>query len=219
MNSTLQNMRTRKSAREFTNELISERDLQELLESVRRAPSGKNSQPWKLALVQGEPLEKLRTALCEKFDAGEKPTPDFDSSLLQIYRGRAIDLGKALFIHKGIAREDKVARRKHDRANFELFGAPQAFVLTCNKEHVDTTLMDLGIFAGYLMLGLESLGYACCPQVSSASYTCVYHDILQIPETDAIAMVFPFGKPLPGSHVNAFDTTREPVENWFKTIK
>ncbi len=219
MNLTLRNMRSRKSAREFTSELISESDLQELLEAIRRAPSGKNSQPWKLALVQGEPLEKLRSALCEKFDAGEKPSPDFDSTLLQIYRGRAIDLGKALFAHKGIAREDKEGRKRHDRANFELFGAPQAFVLTCNREHVDTTLMDLGIFAGYLMLGLESLGYSCCPQVSSASYTDVYHDVLQIPETDAVAMVFPFGRALPGSHVNAFNTTREPVENWFRLVK
>lgn len=216
MNSTLQNMRSRKSAREFTGELISNEDLQNLLEAIRFAPSGKNSQPWKLTLVQGETLEKLRAGLCKKFDAGETPHPDFDSTLLQIYRPRAIALGKALFTHKGIAREDKAARKRHDRANFELFGAPQAFVLSCLPEHVDTTLMDLGIFAGYLMLGLESLGYSCCPQASSASYPEVYHEVMPELEGESIAMVFPFGRALPGSHVNAFEAGREPVESWFR---
>lgn len=219
MNETLRSMRSRKSAREFTNDLISKEELDSLLESIRFTPSGKNAQPWKLTLVQGGTLEKLRSELCEKFDNGEESHADFDFTVLPAYRPRAIALGKALFVHKGIARLDKEARRLHDRANFELFSAPQVFILSCLPERADTTLMDLGIFAGYLMLGLESLGYKCCPQVSTAGYPDAIRKAIPSLEGQSIAMVFPFGKPQEGSHVNAFEAGREPVENWFEFLK
>lgn len=211
-------MRNRASKREFTSEKIGEGALNEILEAVRRAPSTKNSQPWKLTLVEGARLERLRQKLCEKFDEGAAMKPDFSSALPPAYKPRAVDLGKKIFIHKGIAREDKAARRRHDRENFLLFGAPQAFILSTIPEHSEANLMDLGIFSGYLMLALEAAGLATCPQVSPAYYPDAIREVLPELGEEKIAMVFPFGVAKPGSHVNEFRSPREEVGAWFRRL-
>lgn len=218
IDSFLQLMQSRKSAREFEPYVATDEEIQKIVEAVRRAPSSKNSQPWRLRLFQGEKLEQLRASLCKRFDEGVEPHPELDARPLPAYRRRAVDLGKALFIHKGIAREDKEARRLHDRLNFELFNAPQAFLLGVDREAFHQgTLIDCGIFLGYLLLAVEAAGFASCPQMSPLIYPDAFHEILG-EESTLLLCVLPFGKPLPDSHVNAFETTREPSNVWFSKV-
>lgn len=210
-------MKARRSAREFTSEKVSEKTLLEILEAVRFAPSSKNSQPWKLTLVEGPRLETLRSALCEAFDNGEKGKGDFSTELLEVYRARAISLGKALLIHKGIERTDKEARRLHDRKNFEFFGAQQLFLLSAHFEYTETTLFDLGIFSGYLMLALENKGLASCPQVSILCYADKIRRLIPELKDEKIALALPFGY-AKNSPVNAFISEREELPVWFRRI-
>lgn len=211
-------MQNRKSAREFADYVVNDAEVTAIVYTVRRAPSSKNSQPWKLRLLQGESIEKLRNALCKRFDENAEPNPELNAPLLPAYRKRAIELGKALFVHKGITREDKEARRLHDRANFELFNAPQAFVLGVDREAFhEGTLIDCGIFLGYLLIAIEAAGFACCPQMSPLIYPDALKEVLD-DESILFLCIVPFGKPLEGSHVNAFETSREPSDIWFKKI-
>lgn len=212
-------MQSRKSAREFESYVATDAEVNEIVEAVRRAPSSKNTQPWRLRLLQGEPLEKVRAGLCKRFDENVEPHPSLNALLLPQYRRRAVDLGKALFIHKGIAREDKEARRRHNRLNFELFNAPQVFVLgvDCEAYH-EGTLIDCGIFLGYLLLAIEAAGFASCPQMSPLVYPDAFTDVLPADADTQFLCVIPFGKPLAGSHVNAFEATREPASVWFQKV-
>ena len=212
-------MQSRKSAREFEPYLATDAEVSAIVEAARRAPSSKNTQPWLLRLLQGESVEKLRKGLCERFDADVEPAPELDAPLLPQYRRRAVDLGKALFIHKGIAREDKEARRLHDRANFELFGAPQAFLVGVDREAFHQgTLVDCGIFVGYLLLAIEAAGFACCPQMSPLIYPDALHEAMAGDENVLFLCAVPFGKPKAESHVNAFETTRLPADEWFRKV-
>lgn len=211
-------IKSRHSAREFSEKEFPENVLHEILEMARFAPSSKNTQPWKLSLVEGARLEALKKELCLQFDNNASCRPDFTQSLQEIYRPRAIALGKSILTYKGIAREDKEGRRLHDRANFEFFGANAILILSVLPEPNETTLMDLGIFAGYLMLAIENAGLSCCPQVSVANYADSFRKILPELSEEKIAMVFPLGYALENSHLNAFEATREPYENWFRKI-
>lgn len=210
-------MLSRKSAREFEPYVATDAEISSIVEAVRRAPSSKNTQPWRLRVLQGEALEKLRSALCKRFDEDVAPAPELEAPLLPAYRRRGVELGKSLFIYKGIAREDKEARRLHNRANFELFNAPQVFALGVDREaYHEGTLIDCGIFLGYLLLAIEAAGFACCPQMSPLIYPDALREAMPEDEGTLFLAVLPFGKPLAGSHVNAFETTREPAEVWFK---
>ncbi|MGQ9477861.1 MAG: nitroreductase family protein [Candidatus Bipolaricaulia bacterium] len=53
----------RRSVREFTNEPVSEQELEKILEAGRWAPSGKNTQPWTFVLVKSKKKREALAAL------------------------------------------------------------------------------------------------------------------------------------------------------------
>lgn len=219
MDSLLDVMLSRRSAREFDSFVVPEEDIQKIVEAVRRTPSSKNTQPWRLRLFQGESMEKLRNGLVKNFDDRITLAPELNLPLLSQYRPRAVALGAALFAHKGIVREDREARRRHDRRNFELFDAPQAFVMGVQRgEYHEGTILDCGIFLGYLLLAIEAAGYRSCPQMSPLTYPKVFVDVAPDDTDTRYFCVIPFGKPKEGAHVNDFVTEREPADVWFRKI-
>jgi len=56
-------IRTRRSIRKFTKEAVSDEVVDQILESGLWAPSGKNNQPWKLAIIQDTVLKESLAVL------------------------------------------------------------------------------------------------------------------------------------------------------------
>ena len=69
----LEAMHARRSIREFEPELVPAETIRQLVEAAGHAPSSKNTQPWRLYLVQGAALNALRADYLAAFDAGEPP--------------------------------------------------------------------------------------------------------------------------------------------------
>lgn len=53
----------RRSIREFSDEPVSEQDLELILEAARQAPSGENAQPWRFIIVKDEAMRKKMGAI------------------------------------------------------------------------------------------------------------------------------------------------------------
>jgi len=88
---------------------------------------------------------------------------------------------------------------------FVFFGARQVFFLATQESAFSYgTFLDCGFVLDNLMLGLASLGLGSCPQFSAMAYP----DLLKKHITGSEGALFiaglPFGRPKPGSHVNAF---------------
>jgi nitroreductase len=56
-------IRTRRSVRRFTREVVSDEAVDEVLESGSWAPSGKNNQPWKFAVLRDRALKESLASL------------------------------------------------------------------------------------------------------------------------------------------------------------
>jgi nitroreductase len=54
MNSIIQNIKSRRSIRNFKNKVIPKHLLEEIIESARFAPSSHNSQPWNFIIIRNE---------------------------------------------------------------------------------------------------------------------------------------------------------------------
>ncbi|NPE27899.1 nitroreductase family protein [Methanococcoides sp. SA1] len=54
MSTTIETILNRRSVREYTDEKVSEKDINTILDCARWAPSGLNNQPWKFIIVQDE---------------------------------------------------------------------------------------------------------------------------------------------------------------------
>jgi nitroreductase len=222
MTTALAAMHARRSIREFESEPLPLETIREIVTAAGRAPSSKNTQPWRLYLIQGDALAALCRDNLAAFDAGRKPEPGYRYSpdpLPEAWMARARACGIGIFKHKGIGRDDADKRRAHDRENFHFFGAPHVFFLgTQASAYSYGTFLDCGFVLNNLMLGLAALGNGSCPQYSAV----VYPDILRrhLPGTDDTLFIagLPFGRPKAGSHVNLFQPPRLPVEEWFHTI-
>jgi nitroreductase len=213
----------RKSIRAFTGELVPADVVQSMVLAASRAPSSKNTQPWKLVLLQGQVLENLRMDYLAAFNEGKPPTFEYTYSpepLPEAYKKRAIDLGKAFLAHKGIGREDKEKRKEHDGENYKFFGAKQVFFLAVNKgEYGQGTLLDCGLFLQALITELHNRGLGCCPQYSVMAYPDLLYK--HIPNSDGLLflLALPFGYPKADSIVNTFTTKREPLESFFRIVE
>lgn len=222
MLSALESMHARRSIREFEPELVPADTIRQVVEAAGHAPSSKNTQPWRLYLVQGAALKALVADYLAAFDSGRAPKPGYRYSpdpLPDSWMARARAVGYGIFQHKGIAREDKEKRRQHDRENFEFFGAPQVFFIgTQESAYSHGTFLDCGFVFDNLMLGLVSLGLGSCPQFSAVAYPDLLRKHIPGSEDTLFIAGLPFGRPKAGSHINAFQPPRLPVEEWFKVV-
>lgn len=62
-NPVIEAIRTRRSVRQFTREPIPDEALNQILESAMWAPSGKNHQPWKFAIIRDPATKNALAAL------------------------------------------------------------------------------------------------------------------------------------------------------------
>jgi len=213
----------RKSIRAYTNEIVPADVVQSVVLAASRAPSSKNTQPWKLILVQGQALENLRQDYVAAFNSGKAPSFEYKYSLDPLpeeYKKRAVDLGKAFLTHKGIAREDKEKRKEHDAENYRFFGAKHVFFLAVNKdEYGQGTFLDCGLFLQSLITELYNRGLGCCPQYSAMAYPDLLRKHIPDSEKSLFLLALPFGYPKADNVVNTFVTQREPLEVFFRVVE
>lgn len=214
--SAMELMKERYSCRAYLPELPNRKKVMEAVEAASFAASSKNTQPWMLHIGIGESCDKVRASLTEAFDTGTPAGADYKyapDTLPQELMDRARSCGFALFQHKGIGRDDKVARKEHDRENFKLFGAPAVAVLSLPAQSEKGNFLDAGQFLGYFMLALREVGYESVPMFSVANFPRALRTSLSIPDDRIVVCAVAFGIPDTDAHVNAFRTTREPAEN------
>lgn len=69
MENVIENIKSRRSARKYKNEQISDEALYTILESAKHAPSGGNSQTWNFTVIQNqEILLKLNSYIRDAFE-------------------------------------------------------------------------------------------------------------------------------------------------------
>ena len=62
----------RRSIRAFNPEPVPREVLEEIMENALWAPSWGNTQPWRLTLIGGETLEKIKEEYVQMFGKGNK---------------------------------------------------------------------------------------------------------------------------------------------------
>lgn len=120
-------IRDRISTRAYLDKPVSKETITTILETARWSPSGTNTQPWKVCVVQGATLNAISDALLDAQKNGIKPNPDYDyypKEWVEPFKGRRFECGMALYKALQIGREDKEKRIEAALANYRFFGAP-----------------------------------------------------------------------------------------------
>jgi nitroreductase len=184
-------IRTRRSVRDFLPDPVPQTVLDDVLRDALWAPSWSNTQPYRIAVATGALRDRIRDALCARFDAAaeaqrggiagklrlllaRKGLPDGDYSTSFEYpsdlqpRRRATGFG----LHEllGNARSDMAARSRQLRRNFEFFGAPTVMFLFVHAGLREFAVLDAGTFLQTLMLSAHARGLATCAEGALATW-------------------------------------------------
>ncbi len=212
----------RRSVRGFLHTPVDPTLLHDLAVKASRAATGGNLQPWHIAVVQGEPMARLKEIMADRIATGVTETPAYDiypKDLTAPYRDRRYAVGEAMYAHLGIPRDDKPARQKWFARNFEFFGAPAAYFCTVDKRMGPPQWSDLGMYLQNLMLLAVEAGLATCPQECWAMYPETVGRFLDMPEDRMLFCGMAIGYEDKSVPANALRTERANEAEWLTTIR
>jgi len=216
---TLEAMRNRTSTRAYLNTPVARSTVEMILDGARWAPSGVNTQPWHVAVVTGETIQRISAALLAARTAKEPERPDYryyPSHWEEPYKSRRMVCGLAMYKALGISREDTERRLKTWNLNYSFFGAPVGFFFFLDRTLSQGSWVDMGMFIQSVMLAARTFGLATCPQAALAEYPDIVRQYLDIPESRALVCGMALGYPDLSDPVNQYRTAREPVANFTK---
>ncbi|MCI8910928.1 MAG: nitroreductase [Oscillibacter sp.] len=203
----------RHSIRGFLDRPVPRETLEQVLELASRAVSAQNTQPWKLCVARGEPLDAIRAETAGRVREGLPLDMDYPP-LEGVYRRRNIDVAKQLFGAMDIAREDRERRDWWTERGFRFFDAPVAIILCMDSSLEEAPYrLDLGCLIQNICLAAMEYGLGTCVEYQGIAYPDVLRKHLGLSEDLRIACGIAVGYPDPDFPANHVVTGREPLEN------
>lgn len=167
---------SRMSTRAFLPTPVPRETLEHLLALASRAPSGTNTQPWKVYVLQGASRDTLVDKVCSAHDAiRAKPElaaqyreeyPYYPEKWVSPYIDRRRENGWGLYGLLGIGKGDKDKMHAQHHRNFKFFDAPVGLMFTLDRVMGRGSLVDYGMFLQNLMIAARGHGLHTCPQAA-----------------------------------------------------
>lgn len=220
-NPLLAAIRARHCKRAFLDRPVPRGILEAVLRAAAHAPSTRNIQPWQVVVLEGAARDGLSRRLCEDFDRGLPPRPDYANRppvLDAALEERARAWGAGMYGTLGIAREDGAARRDWQRQNFLFYGAPVEMILHLPANAAPGTFLEAGLFLQNVMLGLAACGLGSCPQYSVAGYSETIRSYLGLGRDRLIVCGLAVGYPDASAPINGYVPARAPLEAYVRWL-
>lgn len=212
-----QALQERKSTRAFEARVVEEEKIRAVLDAARHAPSGVNTQPWKVAVVSGEKLQQVTSAMESAFRGGQKGKMDYQYYPLEWqgdYKERRKACGLQMYQTLEIGREDKERQMDQWAANYRGFDAPVILFFLMDGVMETGSFLDYGMFVQSVMLAAQEQGLATCPQAALAEYPEIVKQQLGYAEDTVLIAGMAMGYEEKGALINSYRTPREEVDGF-----
>ena len=215
---------TRRSIRAFLPTPVPRADIEAILEAASRAPSGTNTQPWKVYVVTGESLARLSRALLAAHDDPQRDAlyqeeyPYYPQRWVSPYIDRRRKIGWDMYGLLGIGKGDKARMHEQHAQNYRFFGAPVGLFFTIDRVLERGSWLDYGMFLQAIMTAARGRGLDTCPQAAFTPFHRVIETHLGLPPEEQLVCGMSLGFADESAPVNALRTEREPVERFTRFI-
>ena len=212
----------RKSVRAFTSQEVDKSLIKTILESAGHAPSGVNTQPWKVVVLTGEKKQQLQKQMEDAFVGGQRGKMDYQYYPLEWtdpYKSRRKECGLQMYSALEITRDDKEKQLKQWAANYRAFDAPVMLLFYMDAVLETGSYLDYGMFLQSLMLAATEQGVATCPQAALAEYPEIVKSFLNLDQDCVLLCGMSMGYEDTTAAVNSYRTSREAIENWVQFIE
>lgn len=195
--------------------------VEEILQVASRAPSGSNTQPWRVYVLQGAARDELVDRVSKAYDAiYEQPEladqyreeyTYYPRQWVEPYRGRRRANGWGLYGLLGIQKGEKDKMHAQHRRNFRFFDAPVGLIFTMDRILEQGSMMDYGMFLQNVMVAARARSLHTCPQAAWNRFGSIILPLIGAGEGEMLVCGMALGWADESEAVNSFWNTREPV--------
>ena len=215
---------TRRSVRAFLPTPVPRATIERILAVASRAPSGTNTQPWKVYVLTGEPLRSLSRKLVAAYDDPEESArhteeyPYYPTEWVSPYIDRRRKVGWDLYGLLGIGKTDKARMHAQHRRNYEFFGAPVGLMFTIDRILRQGSWLDYGMFIEGVMVAARAHGLDTCPQAAFTPFHRIVTEAIGAPANEQLVCGMSLGWADASAIENTLVTEREPVAGFARFL-
>ena len=203
---------------------VARAEIEHILDVASRAPSGTNTQPWKVYVLQGAARDTLADKVCAAHDAiyadptlAEQYREEYDyypTRWIPPYIDRRRENGWGLYGLLGIQKGEKDKMHAQHQRNFRFFDAPVGLMFTMDRILGRGSLMDYGMFLENIMVAARARGLHTCPQAAWNGFAKIILPHIGAGDNEMIVCGMSLGYADLDARVNTFHTPREPASNF-----
>ena len=211
---------SRRSIRAFLDQPVAREDIEKILEVASRAPSGTNTQPWKVYVLTGQ----ARTALSEAIlavhldpELSRQHTEEYayyPREWVSPFIDRRRKVGWDLYSLLGLTRDNKEGMAAQHARNFRFFDAPVGLIFTIDRVMEQGSWLDYGMFLQNIMVAARGRGLDTCPQAAFTQYHRIIAEQLRLPANETVVCGMALGWADPAKIENSLVTEREPIASF-----
>lgn len=207
---------SRRSIRAFLDQPVEREDIARILDVAARAPSGTNTQPWKVHVLTGAARERLSKAILAAYadpgqaDAHHEEYPYYPREWVSPYIDRRRKVGWDLYSLLGLTRDNKAGMAAQHARNYAFFDAPVGMIFTIDRIMEQGSWLDYGMFLQNIMVAARARGLDTCPQAAFTQYHRIIAAELGLPPNEMVVCGMALGWADPERVENSLETEREP---------
>jgi nitroreductase len=212
---------SRRAVRAFLPTPVPRQTVEDILAVASRAPSGVNTQPWKVTVLTGDAKANLSRKVLAAHDANIGSSGvdvgEYDyypTEWVSPYLERRRKIGWDLYSLLGIAKGDKARMHAQHGRNYVFFDAPVGMIFTIDRILRQGSWLDYGMFLENIMVAARGRGLDTCPQAAFIGYHQVIAEHLALPASQMVVCGMSLGYADNDAPENRLVTEREPVSSF-----
>jgi nitroreductase len=216
---------SRRSIRAYLPTPVPRQTIEEILAVAARAPSGTNTQPWKVYVLTGAARQRLSASICAAHDDPAQRAQHteeyayYPTEWRSPYVDRRRKVGWDLYSLLGIGKADKARMHAQHARNYAFFDAPVGLIFTIDRVMQQGSWLDYGMFLQSVMVAARARGLDTCPQAAFTQFHRIISEELQLPPEEMVVCGMALGHADPKAVENTLVTEREPVSGFARFME
>lgn len=216
---------SRRSVRAFLPTPVPRATIEDILRVASRAPSGTNTQPWRVHVLLGEARAALTHKILAAFDDPAQASqhaedyPYYPAEWFPPYLERRRKLGWDMYALVGIVKGDKARMHEQHGRNYRFFDAPVGLIFTIDRRLAQGSWLDYGTFLQSVMVAARARGLDTCPQQAFSRFHRIIEQHLALPPKQMVVCGMSLGWADPDAPINRLVSEREGVDAFARFVE
>ncbi|MBD8541364.1 nitroreductase [Oxalobacteraceae sp. CFBP 8761] len=216
---------SRRSIRAFLDKPVERDEIARILDVAARAPSGTNTQPWKVYVLTGAARTRLSNAILavnadpEQARGHTEEYAYYPREWTSPYIDRRRKVGWDLYSLLGLGRDNKAGMAAQHARNYAFFDAPVGLIFTIDRIMAQGSWLDYGMFLQNIMVAARARGLDTCPQAAFTQYHRIISAELDLPASEMVVCGMALGWADPTRIENTLMTEREPIHGFARFME